>query len=123
MEYNDNYDENICQNIGTKIIENNDTNNNINNKLPLPDINIDLSKNLNDLSRYYREIYDPNEVFKSSKFNLQKFLGDLKVFTSLSNFNSYSVILSTKNFREKISKSPIFNIFNFSGINLYIFLI
>ena len=33
-----------------------------NNKLPLPDINIDLSRNLNDLSKYYRDIYTKTKL-------------------------------------------------------------
>ena len=59
LDYNDNYDENICQNIGTKILGNDIANN---NKLPLPDINIDLSRNLNDLSKYYRDIYTKTKL-------------------------------------------------------------
>ena len=33
-----------------------------NSEIPLPNINIDLSKNLNDLSNYYRDIYTKTKL-------------------------------------------------------------
>ena len=59
INFNNNYEENIYQNIGTKIMSNDLMNN---DKLPLPNINIDLSNNLNDLSKYYRDIYTKTKL-------------------------------------------------------------
>ena len=56
---NNNYDKNICKNLGTNV------QNNIEKKkgiIKTPKIDIDLSKNLNDLSQYYRNIYTKTKL-------------------------------------------------------------
>ena len=54
-----NYDNSVCENIGTNI---QNKNNNLEMNQNMPDIDINLSKNLNDISKYYRNIYTKTKL-------------------------------------------------------------
>ena len=100
INFNSNYDKNICQNINTKIINN--------SEMPLPNINIDLSKNLNDLSNYYRDIYTKTklelDVEKEKSNSLEEY--KMKNKTKIKNLLKDKTILleKIKNLSEQLDK-------------------